>query len=342
MATGLGGIKAALLAHGADQLDQSNQRAVSAFFNWFFFSMSFGSLITYTAMVWVAENLEWNCVFKISLVALGFALFVFVFASAVRNRKALPTQVANACASERATPLQADKADNYRCRFLDKALVDNNVSASEVEETKTFIGLLPIFASAVMMNCCLVQLQTFTVQQGFIMDWTIRGFKIPTQSLSLFPLVIMLTGIFQPSRRFGLCLGLTSFSMATAALVKTRRRAEHVSSETTLSIFWLVWQYLLLGVSNMFTLGGMLEFFYSEAPNRMRSISTALSRSSASMGCFLSSVLVTITNSMSGRFGREWLGRNDLNHARLDLYYTVLCILNLANLLNYIYWAKKY
>ncbi|OWM62756.1 hypothetical protein CDL15_Pgr020050 [Punica granatum] len=217
MATGLGGIKVALLAHGADQLDQSNQRAVSAFFNWFFFSMSFGSLITYTAMVWVAENLEWNCVFKISLVALGFALFVFVggfpiyryrlpggspfnriykvFASAVRNRKALPTQVANACASERATPLQADVSSSAKFKFLDKALVDNNVSASEVEETKTFIGLLPIFASTVMMNCCLVQLQTFTVQQGFIMDWTIRGFKIPTQSLSLFPLVIMLTSV---------------------------------------------------------------------------------------------------------------------------------------------------
>jgi len=31
-----------------------------------------------------------------------------------------------------------------------------------------------------------------------------------------------------------------------------------------------------------------------------------------------------------------------LNHARLDLFYALLSILNLLNLFNYIYWAKRY
>ena len=248
------------------------------------------------------------------------------------------------------------------CRVLDKALIDNNISASEVEETKTFLGLLPIFATTIMMNCCLAQLQTFTVQQGNIMNRTIiKNFKIPTQSLSIFPLSIMLASIplyeqfvrifgkklqqksnmFHPLRRIGLGLALASGSMAVAAIVEVKRR-EAAENNVTLSVFWLVWQYLLLGVSDMLTLGGMLEFFYSEAPDSMRSISTALSWCSTSMGFFISSVLVTITNSVSGKFGQQWLGANDLNHTHLYLFYTLLSILNFLNLLIYIYCAKRY
>ncbi|PKI59177.1 hypothetical protein CRG98_020442 [Punica granatum] len=352
MAIGVGGVKAALPAHGADQIEQSDQRAISAFF---------------------------NC-FRISLVVLGLGLLVFVgafpiyryklpsgsaftriytvFASAFQNWKVSPTQVANNYSFVGMNSLRTDGKSNDKFKFLDKALVDNKISASDVEETKTFIGLLPIFASTIMMSCCLAQLQTFTVQQGAIMNRDIRGFKIPTQSLSVFPLFFMLASIplyehsvhlfgakslsmFQPLRRIGIGLALASASMAAAALVESRRRAEQLSG-TTISVFWLVWQYMLLGVSDMFTLGGMLEFFYSEAPDKMRSMCTALSWCSTSMGYFLSSVLVSVTNSASGRTGKKWLGGNDLNHNRADLYYTLLCILNFINLLNYIYWAKKF
>ena len=142
------------------------------------------------------------------------------------------------------------------------------------------------------------------------------------------------SNMFHPLRRIGLGLALASGSMAVAAIVEVKRR-EAAENNVTLSVFWLVWQYLLLGVSDMLTLGGMLEFFYSEAPDSMRSISTALSWCSTSMGFFISSVLVTITNSVSGKFGQQWLGANDLNH-------TLLSILNFLNLLIYIYCAKRY
>ncbi|GMY33802.1 protein NRT1/ PTR FAMILY 4.2-like isoform X2 [Fagus crenata] len=373
MATGVGGVKASLPAHGADQLDHGNQRLISAFFNWFFFSLCTGGLISATVMIWIEENLGWNWSFKISVIVLTLALCIFtmgfssyrykrpggsplarifkVFASTIRNWKASQPERAN-----------GHGRSHDKFKVLDKALIDNNISASEVEETKTFLGLLSIFATTIMMNCCLAQLQTFTVQQGNIMNRTIiKNFKIPTQSLSIFPLSIMLASIplyeqfvrifgkklqqksnmFHPLRRIGLGLALASGSMAVAAIVEVKRR-EAAENNVTLSVFWLVWQYLLLGVSDMLTLGGMLEFFYSEAPDSMRSISTALSWCSTSMGFFISSVLVTITNSVSGKFGQQWLGANDLNHTHLDLFYTLLSILNFLNLLIYIYCAKRY
>ena len=36
----------------------------------------------------------------------------------------------------------------------DKALIDDTKTASEVKETQEFLGLLPMFASTIMMNCC--------------------------------------------------------------------------------------------------------------------------------------------------------------------------------------------
>ena len=77
MAFGVGGVKATLPAHGADQLDHSNQRLISAFFNWFFFSLCTGGLISVTLMIWIEENLGWNWSFKISVVVLSVTLFIF-------------------------------------------------------------------------------------------------------------------------------------------------------------------------------------------------------------------------------------------------------------------------
>ena len=94
----------------------------------------------------------------------------------------------------------------------------------------------------------------------------------------------------------------------------------------------------------MLTLGGMLEFFYSEAPPSMRSICTSLSWCSTSMGYFLSSLLVSLSNGVSALLsgGKPWLGGSDLNHSRLDMFYTLLCVVNFINFLNYVYWAKRY
>lgn len=77
IAAGVGGVKASLPAHGADQLDPTNQRLISSFFNWFFFSLCLGGLIASTVMIWIEENLGWNWSFKISVVALSVALCIF-------------------------------------------------------------------------------------------------------------------------------------------------------------------------------------------------------------------------------------------------------------------------
>lgn len=189
-----------------------------------------------------------------------------------------------------------------------------------------------------------------------------NNYHIPPASLTSIPLIIMLisvplydslssltakkvTGmnfVLKPLKRIGIGLILASASMIVAALVEVKRRNASENG-TQISVFWLGWQYLLVGVSDMFTLAGMLEFFYCEAPDTMRSMCTSLSWCSTSMGYFLSSVLVSIVNSASGRYGsKEWLGGKSLNQNRLELFYGLLGVLNFINFLNYIFWAKWY
>lgn len=70
-------LKASLPGHGADQLDDTNQRLISAFFNWFFFSQCTGGLIAATITVWIEEKKGWNRSFKISVVALSLPICIF-------------------------------------------------------------------------------------------------------------------------------------------------------------------------------------------------------------------------------------------------------------------------
>jgi peptide/histidine transporter 3/4 len=271
-------------------------------------------------------------------------------------------------------------------RFLDKAAIADSstgfmdpecrsqwklCTVTQVEETKSVLRLLPIFASTITMYCCVAQMLTFTVEQAGTMDRKLKGFEIPTSSLSAISRIVMLiltplydqvfvpmarritgheTGITQ-LQRMGIGLIMSAVGMAVAALVEVKRKTvakHHFLLDTIkplpISVFWLGWQYFFLGLSDMFTLAGLLEFFYSQAPSGMRSLSTAVSWCSLSLGYYLSSILVTVVNRISERLGNGvgWLSGNNLNRSHLELFYMLLCILTSLNFFHYLAWAKWY
>ncbi|GMY28063.1 protein NRT1/ PTR FAMILY 4.5-like [Fagus crenata] len=85
-------------------------------------------------------------------------------------------------------------------RFLDKAAVlPNGMEAgkwrvcrvTQVEEVKILTRMMPILLSTILMNTCLAQLQTLSVQQGTIMNTLIHGFKVPPASIPVIPLLFM-------------------------------------------------------------------------------------------------------------------------------------------------------
>ncbi|KAK9107762.1 hypothetical protein Syun_023773 [Stephania yunnanensis] len=261
-------------------------------------------------------------------------------------------------------------------KFLDRAVVNKPVhpvlecTIQEVEDVKIFCRMFPIFACTIMLNCCLAQLSTFSVQQAATMNTNLGSLKVPPASLPVFPVLCIIilapfydhvilplarrvtkteTGITNLQRiGFGLVLSIVAMAVAALVEIKRKRVATHsglLSSEKPLPItfFWMALQYLFLGSADLFTLAGLLEFFFTEAPASMRSLATSLSWASLAMGYFLSSVLVSVVNSVTGASQHKpWLSGSNLNQYHLERFYWLMCVLSILNFLHYLVWTTRY
>ena len=225
--------------------------------------------------------------------------------------------------------------------------------------------MLPVILSTVFMNTCLAQLQTFSIQQGTTMDRSIRGFQVPAASIPFIPLFFMFvlipvyehvfvpiarkftgipTGIRQ-LQRVGVGLVLSAISMAVAGVIETRRKSvavEHNMVDSLeplpISVFWLGIQYAIFGMADMFTLVGLLDFFYAESSSGMKSLSTAISWCSLAFGYYTSTVVVNVVNKVSG----GWLASNNLNRDNLNYFYWLLAGLSVANFGVYLMCSSWY
>ncbi|XP_061992615.1 protein NRT1/ PTR FAMILY 4.6 [Rosa rugosa] len=267
------------------------------------------------------------------------------------------------------TPTQSLKFLNRA--VLNKPLHDSlQCTVQQLEEVKIVLKILPIFACTIMLNCCLAQLSTFSVQQASTMDTKLGSFKVPPASLPIFPVVfiIILAPLYDQFivpffrkatksemgishlQRIGIGLALSIIAMAIAALVEIKRkrvasRAAMLDSTEPLPItfFWIALQYLFLGSADLFTLAGLLEFFFTEAPSSMRSLATSLTWASLAMGYYLSSVIVSVVNDVSGEFSdHKWLAGSKLNSYHLERFYWLMCALSGMNFLHYLFWACRY
>lgn len=111
-----------------------------------------------------------------------------------------------------------------------------------------------------------------------------------------------------------------------------------------ISVFWLSIQYFIFGIADMFTYVGLLEFFYSEAPKALKSMSTSFLWCSMAFGYFFSSILVNVVNGATEGITstKGWLGGNNINRNHLNLFYWLLAILSLINFFLYLFVAKRY
>ncbi|KFK44618.1 hypothetical protein AALP_AA1G282200 [Arabis alpina] len=243
-------------------------------------------------------------------------------------------------------------------------------TVEQVEDVKIVLKMLPIFGCTIMLSCCLAQLSTYSIHQAATMNTKIGNLKVPPASLPVFPVVFIM--ILAPVydhliipfarrvtksemgishlRRIGVGLVLSILAMAVAALVELKRKrvvveAGLLDSKEALPItfLWIALQYLFLGSADLFTLAGLLEFFFTEAPPSMRSLATSLSWASLAMGYYLSSVMVLTVKSVTGIARQSpWLGGVNINHDRLDLFYWLMCVLSFVNFLLYLFWAMRY
>jgi len=105
-----------------------------------------------------------------------------------------------------------------------------------------------------------------------------------------------------------------------------------------MSILWQVPLFILIGVSEIFASITSLEFFYSQAPTDMRSVSQASNLFTNAMGSWLTIPLTLIVNSNSDD---KWIP-SDLNTGHLDYYFYLLACIMLFAYLAFLYISKGY
>ncbi|XP_050364718.1 protein NRT1/ PTR FAMILY 5.2-like [Argentina anserina] len=239
IAVGTGGTKPNISTMGADQFDvhEPKERFQKlSFFNWWMFSIFFGTLFSNTFLVYIQDRVGYTLGYGLPTVGLAISVTVFLFGTKFYRHK-LPSEspfsriahvLVAAIRKWRVTvpddpkelhELSLDeytKPGKYRIdrssslRFLDKAAVKSGPTSpwmlcpvTQVEETKQMVKMVPILVTTFIPSTMLAQVGTLFVKQGTTLDrWMGPNFQIPPACLAAFVTIFMLISLVLYDRYF--------------------------------------------------------------------------------------------------------------------------------------------
>ncbi|KAH9705177.1 protein NRT1/ PTR FAMILY 7.3 [Citrus sinensis] len=240
---------------------------------------------------------------------------------------------------------------------------------TQVEEVKCILRLLPIWLCTILYSVVFTQMASLFVEQGAAMKTTVSNFRIPPASMSSFDILSVAAFIFLYRRvieplaggirkknskgltelqRMGIGLVIAIVAMLAAGIVECYRlkyaktECKHCEGASSLSIFWQVPQYALIGASEVFMYVAQLEFFNAQAPDGLKSFGSALCMTSISLGNYVSSLLLTMVMKISTEDHMPGWVPGNLNKGHLDRFYFLLAGLTTVDFVVYIACAKWY
>ncbi|OWM69767.1 hypothetical protein CDL15_Pgr025616 [Punica granatum] len=249
-------------------------------------------------------------------------------------------------------------------------------SVQQVEEMKCVLRVIPIWASAIIYHLANAQNHTYGIFQALQLDRRLSrstDFKIPAASYTVFTSLsltlwvpvydrILVPGLRRVTgkeggitvlQRIGVGLVLSFLSMIVAGLVEERRRSDALTKPSlgvaskggaisSMSGFWLVPQLAIGGLSEAFILIGLVEFYYKQFPENMRSIAGAFSSTANALSSYLSGFLVSTVHHITLRSSSgDWLPE-DLNKGKLDYFYYLIAALGALNFGYFLVCASWY
>lgn len=196
------------------------------------------------------------------------------------------------------------------------------------------------------------------------MNREISSFHIPPASMTAFDIISTSTFILcyekvivplyikltrrepnPPSelQRIGIGMVISIIGMIVAGLVEQYRlRYADVRETSSLSIFWQIPQYVLVGVSEAFIYVAQWEFFASQIPDGLKSLGLGLSMSSSALGSYLSSIILSLVMKITSKHGKPgWIPPN-LNDGHLDRYFFLSAALIALDLVLFVICANRY
>ncbi|KAK9668729.1 hypothetical protein RND81_13G082100 [Saponaria officinalis] len=228
LAIGTGGTKPNISTIGADQFDvfEPKEKAHKfSFFNWWMFSIFFGTLFANTILVYVQDNVGWTLGYGLPTIGLAISISIFLAGTPLYRHKLTTgspftrmAKVIVAAFKKRRLSIPSDPKQLYELdmtsytkqggsrigpttslRFLDKAAVITEsrnpwrlCTITQVEETKQMLKMIPILLVIIVPSIMLAQVNTLFVKQGTTLDRRIGKFHIPPASFAGFMTISML------------------------------------------------------------------------------------------------------------------------------------------------------
>ncbi|KAL2895812.1 Protein NRT1/ PTR FAMILY 3.1 [Bienertia sinuspersici] len=387
---GTGGLRPCVVTFAANQFDMTKSGVAGRkwnYFNWYYFCMGVATLTALTVIVYIQDNVGWGWGLGIPTIAMTVSVIAFVigYPLYVKIKPAGSplvriVQVAVAAWKKRNVVRPADAS----LLWLDRAAIViegeakdsqppnlwNLATVHRVEELKSIIRVLPIWAAGILHVTASSHQHSFVLQQARTMDRHLTPtFQIPPASMSIFSIGTMLLGLIAYERvfvpyvrrftrnpsgitvlqRMGIGYVINIFATIAAALIEIKRKSvaarnnllDSPAAVIPISVFYLVPQYCIHGLAEVFMNVAHLEFLYDQAPESMRSTAAALYCLTTSMGNYLGTMVVSLVHQYSGK-QHNWLPDRNLNKGRLEYYYLLVSGIQVINFVYYVICAWYY
>ncbi|EES01830.1 hypothetical protein BDA96_03G400300 [Sorghum bicolor] len=362
------GHKPCAQAFGADQFDQNDPKesvSRSSFFNWWYFGMCSGTAVTTMVSSYIQDNVGWGLGFGIPCLVMVFALLMFLLGT--RNYRYYTSTESSPFARLARAFIALIKGS--KSSQSDGTLASDD-DAGHREEVKGVLRLFPIWATCIIYAVIFSQSSTFFTKQAATLDRRIGPtLRVPPAALQTFISVTIMVFIpvydraFVPLarrltrlssgitmlQRIGTGLVLALVAMVVAALVEMRRLGvardaglvDQPKAALPMSLWWMVPQYVLFGLSDVFAMIGLQEFFYDQVPDALRSLGLALFLSIFGVGHLFSSFIISAIDGATKKSGASWFS-NNLNRAHLDYFYWLLAGLCAVELAAFVIVSRVY
>ncbi|XP_030931388.1 protein NRT1/ PTR FAMILY 2.6-like isoform X3 [Quercus lobata] len=238
-ALGVGGTRFTIATMGAEQFDKASDQGI--FFNWYFLTLYIANAISFSAIVYIQDNVSWGLGFGICAIAnvIGLAVFIMgkkfycqvkpkgspftsiarVMVAAIRKRKILRSFGSHNYYFGTTEALKMeDDASMKSLRFLNRAALiteddkqlDGYYARSwrlctmeEVEALKTLIKLIPLWSTGIFLSTSIgIPYSLITLQALTLNRHIGPHFKFPAGSFILFNFLATAISIFIVDRFF--------------------------------------------------------------------------------------------------------------------------------------------
>uniref|UniRef100_A0A7N2MKF5 Peptide transporter n=1 Tax=Quercus lobata TaxID=97700 RepID=A0A7N2MKF5_QUELO len=225
-----------IFANQFDDFEPKERFHKLSFFNWWMFSIFFGTLFSNTFLIYIQANVGWSLGYGLPTIGLLISVLVFLVGTPFYRHK-LPsgspiikiTKVLVAAVRKWKVTVPNDpkelhelrleeyaKNGKYRIeytpslRFLDKAAIKTRAASpwmlcpvTQVEETKQMMKLLPILIATIIPSVIVAQSNTLFIKQGTTLNRSMGPhFEIPPACLQAFVTIFMLISLVIYDRLF--------------------------------------------------------------------------------------------------------------------------------------------